>query len=174
MVAQKIPSLEMIQIASPCTADWDSMVGDERKRRCGDCKLYVYNLSDMTRDEALDFLSKQEGRTCVRMFKRPDGTVLTRDCPVGLRAVRAKIVRLVLATAGLLLAMVCTTLGAFGRLPGAKSFLSQGKLERLQEMHSPQLVQGKMVMGGICAPPPTPVPTPPVLTLPADISAPAE
>ena len=42
MVAAKIPSLELIQIATPCTADWESMVGDERTRYCGDCKLNVY------------------------------------------------------------------------------------------------------------------------------------
>ena len=96
MVAAKSPSLEMIQIASPCTANWDDMVGDERMRHCGACNLNVFNLSNMTRNEATAFLAEREGRSCVRMFKRADGTVITRDCPVGIAALRAKFVRLVL------------------------------------------------------------------------------
>lgn len=38
--------LDNIHIASPCSADWSEMYGDNRKRFCGDCKLNVYNLSD--------------------------------------------------------------------------------------------------------------------------------
>ena len=44
--------LNNIKIASPCSANWDEMYGNERKRFCGDCKLNVYNLSGMSRDEA--------------------------------------------------------------------------------------------------------------------------
>jgi len=113
----KTPSLDLVQIASPCTADWDAMSGDERMRHCGDCNLNVYNISDMSRDEALAFLAQREGGTCVRMLKRPDGTVITRDCPVGLAAVRAKFVRLSLATAGLILAMLTTATAACAKVP---------------------------------------------------------
>jgi hypothetical protein len=143
----KQPSLELIQIASPCTADWDKMAGDERMRHCSDCQLNVYNLSDMTRDEALAFLAQREGRTCVRMFKRPDGTVITRDCPVGLAAVRAKFVRLSLATAGLFLAMFAMATAAFGKVPYLRNFLSHGRFEQI---HHQQRMQ--MVMGDICVP----------------------
>ena len=41
--------LDNIKIASPCSADWDAMIGNERSRHCGDCKLNVYNLSGMTK-----------------------------------------------------------------------------------------------------------------------------
>jgi hypothetical protein len=40
--------LNDLRIASPCSANWDEMVGDNRQRFCGDCKLNVYNLSGMT------------------------------------------------------------------------------------------------------------------------------
>ena len=79
--------LEQITIASPCTADWDAMQGDERVRFCGQCELNVYNLSAMEREEAQAFVRESEGKVCVRMFKRRDGTVITQDCPVGLRAI---------------------------------------------------------------------------------------
>jgi hypothetical protein len=75
--------LKNLKIASPCPADWDAMSGDERKRFCGDCKLNVYNLSDMTKYDAENLLRNAEGRLCVRYFQRPDGTILTQDCPVG-------------------------------------------------------------------------------------------
>lgn len=75
--------LDNIRIASPCSADWDAMYGDERKRFCGECKLNVYNLSGMTREEAERLVTSAEGRLCVRFWQRTDGTLLTQDCPVG-------------------------------------------------------------------------------------------
>lgn len=82
--------LDSIKIASPCSADWDAMTGDDRVRHCAECKLNVYNLSAMTADEAVALVQSAEGRLCVNLFKRADGTVITADCPVGLRAARIK------------------------------------------------------------------------------------
>ena len=75
--------LNNIKIASPCSADWEGMFGNERKRFCGDCKLNVYNISGMTRTEAEWLLEQSEGSLCVRYYRRADGTILTKDCPVG-------------------------------------------------------------------------------------------
>jgi len=75
--------LNNIKIASPCSADWQGMYGNERKRFCGECKLNVYNISGMTRSEAENLLEQSEGRLCVRYYRRADGTILTTDCPVG-------------------------------------------------------------------------------------------
>lgn len=75
--------LDDVRVASPCSADWDSMYGDDQKRFCKECKLSVYNLSGMTRDEAERLITNSEGRLCVRFYKRPDGTIITQDCPVG-------------------------------------------------------------------------------------------
>ncbi|HEX6813874.1 MAG TPA: hypothetical protein VF384_19790 [Planctomycetota bacterium] len=78
--------LDDVSIASPCTADWGQMKGDERRRFCGSCKLHVHNLSGMTADAAMALLRQgTKERVCVRFFRRADGTVLTRDCPAGLR-----------------------------------------------------------------------------------------
>jgi hypothetical protein len=80
--------LGKIRIASPCTASWDDMRGDDRVRFCQHCRLNVYNLSAMTRQEAEALIREKEGRLCIRFYARRDGTVLTDNCPVGLRAVR--------------------------------------------------------------------------------------
>jgi hypothetical protein len=85
--------LNNIKVASPCSADWNAMIGNNRKRFCGDCKLNVYNLSDMPQADAENFLLASEGRVCVRFFRRTDGTVLTQDCPVGWAKVKRKISR---------------------------------------------------------------------------------
>lgn len=84
--------LDEIKVASPCPALWSEMKGDAQKRFCGDCKLNVYNLSVMTRAEIDALLQNAGERTCIRFYRRADGTLLTRDCPVGLAAVRRKLV----------------------------------------------------------------------------------
>ncbi len=80
--------LNKIQIAAPCHVDWDSMTGDERKRFCGDCKLNVFNISEMSTRDAAALIRETEGRACMRLYRRADGTVITDNCPVGLRKVR--------------------------------------------------------------------------------------
>ena len=90
--------LDRVGVASPCPESWNGMEGDERVRFCERCALHVYNLSGMTRDEASDLVSGAEGRLCVRFFRRDDGTVLTRDCPVGLARRTGRFLRAVAAS----------------------------------------------------------------------------
>ncbi len=106
--------LDDIRIASPCTASWDAMTGTDAVRFCGECKLNVYNLSDMTAAEAAALVEGTEGRLCVRLYKRKDGTVLTRNCPVGLRATIARVSR----AAGAALTMI---LGLFSGIAASAS-----------------------------------------------------
>jgi hypothetical protein len=82
--------LNNLKIASPCSVEWEGMFGNERKRFCGECKLNVYNISGMTRREAESLLEQSEGRLCVRYYRRADGTILTKDCPVGWARVRRR------------------------------------------------------------------------------------
>ncbi len=96
--------LSNIKIASPCTADWNEMLGNERRRFCGECKLNVYNLSGMSQREAENLLLNSEGRLCVRFYKRADGTILTKDCPVGWQAIRQRVSKTVTAFASLVFA----------------------------------------------------------------------
>jgi len=72
--------LDSIQIMEPCSASWDKMSGDERARHCRACSLTVFNISAMTRDEAVALVQDTEQRVCARFYRRPDGTILTADC----------------------------------------------------------------------------------------------
>ena len=85
-----LPLLDDVRIASPCSARWEHMAGDERVRFCGSCEKNVYNLSAMPRAEAEALLVAGDGKMCVRVYKRADGTVLTADCPVGARRQRRR------------------------------------------------------------------------------------
>lgn len=82
--------LDNIKIASPCGADWNKMFGNDKKRFCADCNLNVYNISEMSQEEAENFILRSEGRLCLRIYKRKDGTVITQNCPVGWARVKRR------------------------------------------------------------------------------------
>lgn len=108
-----LPLLESITIASPCAAKWDEMVGDDRARFCSHCQKDVFNLSAMPRDEAESFMRERTSDVCVRLYKRADGTVLTSDCPVGVKRKRRRKAAVAAVGGGLLAA------GAFLRMASA-------------------------------------------------------
>ncbi|MDB4959164.1 MAG: hypothetical protein JWO36_6733 [Myxococcales bacterium] len=86
----RLPVLDNIRVASPCTADWAQMTGDDRARACAQCNKNVYNISALTRDEAEALIVKHEGKLCVRYFKRGDGTIMLKDCAVGAKRKRRR------------------------------------------------------------------------------------
>jgi hypothetical protein len=100
-----LPVLEDVSIASPCDVSWSDMAGDTDTRYCGKCEKYVHNLSMMSRPEAEAVLAAAAGGDlCVRLYRRTDGTVLTDDCPVGVRRRRFWRRTSGVAAAGLLVA----------------------------------------------------------------------
>ncbi|HEX8773420.1 MAG TPA: hypothetical protein VF735_07405 [Pyrinomonadaceae bacterium] len=92
-MAKYTSPLDHVTVAAPCPADWDAMIGNERARFCGQCRLNVYNLSGMTKREAEALIASAEGRLCIRFYRRADGTILTKNCPVGLRALKRRLSR---------------------------------------------------------------------------------
>ncbi|HXU69497.1 MAG TPA: hypothetical protein VN947_09210 [Polyangia bacterium] len=143
--------LEQIRVATPCSADWDDMVGDERVRFCGKCEKNVYNLSAMTRDAGEALVREKEGRLCVRLYQRLDGTVITADCPVGVKRarLRARIwARITGATASAAL-----LLGLWGGRARADLAVDGKKPTNGQKQQPPANVR---VMGGAVAVTPPP------------------
>lgn len=91
-----------IKIATPCKMDWNKMTGDERKRYCQECKLHVYNVSELSPKETVDLLQNANGgRVCLQLYRRKDGTVMTRDCPVAVWKLKKAYRRAAAAAAGL-------------------------------------------------------------------------
>lgn len=110
-----------IEIATPCPADWEQMLGDDKVRFCGQCEKHVYNFSAMTAAQIGEVIEETEGVFCGRLYRRADGTVLTADCPVGLaekaRLAARRAARRGLAFAGLL---------GVSLISGAAGFFSKG------------------------------------------------
>jgi hypothetical protein len=90
--AAMIP-LKQVQIAEPCHEPWDNMSGDDTVRYCGRCRLNVYNFSELSLEEIDQLIIEKEGRVCARLFRRRDGTVITRNCPVGVRAMWKRVAK---------------------------------------------------------------------------------
>ena len=91
-----------VVIRSPCTVPWDSMRGDDVKRFCGECRLHVHDVSRMTRREADALLRTTGGDCCLRIWRRPDGRVITKDCGRVRRALRRRVTAIATATAAVL------------------------------------------------------------------------
>lgn len=97
-----------LSVATPCPKAWADMVGDDRVRFCDHCHLKVYNLAELTKKETQSLILSSGGRLCGRLYRRADGTVLTKDCPVGLRALRKRISRKTAAVFATLLGLSST------------------------------------------------------------------
>jgi hypothetical protein len=95
--------IDGIQIAKPCPASWEQMVGNDRIRHCLICAQNVYDISAMTAEEAREFLGSHDEDVCIRLYRRPDGTVMTRDCPKGIRSqIRAFVSRVAISAVSML------------------------------------------------------------------------
>jgi len=130
--------LGSVKVASPCKADWNSMFGGERVRFCSDCKMNVYNLTAMRRIDAERLIANTEGRLCVRFYRRKDGTILTKDCPVGLAAVRARMKRIASAAAGVVIGFF----GGVSVVPPAQTNTVMGTLRvkpPVEQRYTPEM-----------------------------------
>jgi hypothetical protein len=98
--------INALRVAKPCSVGWDSMNGDDRARMCDQCSLTVYNLEGLSKNEVFDLVGNDSERVCVRLRRRPDGTIITRDCPKGLAAYRRRIGKLASAAFAAILGLV--------------------------------------------------------------------
>ena len=138
------PHLRGVRVAAPCHESWSAMSGTEQIRSCERCQHKVYNLSEMTTAEAEALIRSAEGRLCVRFYRRADGTVMTKDCPVGATARRTK--RVAQATAGIA-AAVGTAAALLRPQPRAEPTMGAMPLPMIQSMPAPVIEH--VTMGAI-------------------------
>lgn len=72
--------LDKLRISKPCKENWDEMTGDNRSRFCGRCRLHVYQFREMTENEIHQLIKEKEGKLCVRIYARQDGSYVSQDC----------------------------------------------------------------------------------------------
>jgi hypothetical protein len=81
-------------ISTPCEANWELMEGEGSVRFCKECKLKVYNFTQLSDTEVLAAIEEtKDGRLCARIVKRSDGSIATDNCPYKLRRLRNAIRR---------------------------------------------------------------------------------
>jgi hypothetical protein len=142
-------ALDTISVASPCTASWDAMKGDDHARFCGQCSQHVYNISELSKDQAEALIEEHEGKMCVRYFKRFDGTIMTKDCPVGWAAIKKRTLLIGGAAAAIVVAFFSFfTLGVAAAVLGGGGVRVRNPIEVIDEILFP-----RAIAGGICAPP---------------------
>jgi hypothetical protein len=150
--------LDLVEIPIPCEVPWDGMPGDEQVRHCGQCKQNVYNVSAFTRAEAMQLLRQ---RACLRIYRRPDNTIITSDCRARLRAARK---RGLLVFAGALLVVLWAQICA--------QFVGMMGLRRLIGGGATMGEPAPIAMPGQIAPPPPPPSPPPSRALMGEIAPP--
>jgi len=85
------------------------MPGTDQVRHCTQCDKNVYNLSAMTGRQAEALLRETEGHLCAKLYRRADGTILTENCPVGLRNLGRRISRVAGAAMSAMLTISSST-----------------------------------------------------------------
>ncbi len=104
--------LRRITVPTPCPMDWNLMRGDDRMRFCDSCSKHVYNLSAMTASQIGELIRDQEGNSfCGRFYKRPDGSLVTSECPQTEPPRTRRRLQLRLSSIMSLVAMMATMLG---------------------------------------------------------------
>lgn len=104
--------LNQIIVKSPCPMDWEQMQGDDSVRYCEHCQKQVYDLQQLTRQQAGELLaSQQEAGLCGRIARHEDGTVVTKDNKPKNR------VRPFQFTVASLILLITSSAGLFASLP---------------------------------------------------------
>jgi hypothetical protein len=114
-----------LRIASPCSASWDNMPGNDRVRHCQQCDLDVYNFSELTSPEINQLVITRTGRMCARFYERADGTMLTENCPVGFRAAVLRGSRIAAAVLAAVVSIAPGRAKAFPAKSGSSSSATQ-------------------------------------------------
>jgi hypothetical protein len=144
-MTQRTSPLDYVTVAAPCSAGWDNMVGDERVRFCGQCQLNVYNLSAMTKQDAERLVAQTEGRLCIRFYRRADGTILTRNCPRGVRALKRRLTRTATACASAVISFCAGILAVTGLRPSPEPSVAAPPIliKADEELPEPTLIMGE-------------------------------
>jgi hypothetical protein len=82
--------LDSLRVVTPCPVKWASMKGDDAVRFCDRCQKNVYNVAALSPAEAVALIERAEGRVCMVLTRRADGTVVTGDCWAQLRRARKR------------------------------------------------------------------------------------
>ena len=154
-------NLDVLTIRTPCTVSWHGMEGNERVRHCKQCQLPVYNFSQFTRSEIEALHGSHPDRLCARLYRRPDGKIMTRECPTG----RMRRIRRILAMPIALLAILTGIFFCRSSPPRRSGVEDASPMEQIRQIQPFRTIMNLFdppVQGAICTtPPPSGPPTAP-------------
>lgn len=133
--------LDRINIASPCSADWDSMTGNREVRFCLHCSKHVNNLSEMTRKQALELVARSKGQLCVRYYRRPDGRVETARPDSQLYQIKRRASRLAAGAFSAALSL-CSSVAAQTPSPAEQPTSSSLEMKSVHNSSFPAVIDG--------------------------------
>ncbi len=139
--------LKTVFIAAPCEVGWDSMQGvngsalreSDAVRFCTGCSLNVFNLSNMSAKEAEELLRSRNAsgeKLCAGIYRRKDGTVMTENCPKGLRKLRDTARKTVERAAAFLATITSVSLWLPARAQTRSSDMEQGTYSQLETIRT--------------------------------------
>jgi hypothetical protein len=80
-----------MRCASPCDSRGDAhLIGSGRERYCWRCGRDVYDIASLSPPDARAVLGLDETAPPPKLYVRGDGSVMTADCPVGVRRRRVR------------------------------------------------------------------------------------
>lgn len=145
-----INRLETINLAFSCPMDWDKMIGNNQIRYCPECKLSVYNISSLSNVEATKLINSNENRLCIKLYRRADGTVLTKDCSVGIRVIKKKITtNIVVASLAVLLCLSNTNAQTPIKLPQTPQTPQSSQLPQFSQKEDVKIEKSKALVVGM-------------------------
>ena len=70
--------LENVSVETPCSADWNEMMGNEEVRHCHQCQRNIHNISEMPKRRALKVLNQKDEIVCISYFKDEKNKIITQ------------------------------------------------------------------------------------------------
>lgn len=110
---------ERLKIKTPCTANWDQMVGNEWVRFCEHCQLIVNDLTPLTPKRVHRLIANSKGRLCVRYRLTAEGAPLLKAAPQHLHQIRTRVSKI--------------AAGAFTTMLSISSATSQPTIQNLRQ-----------------------------------------
>lgn len=148
-------SLDVINIATPCHENWEAMHGGAEKRFCDSCEKHVFNLSEMTLDEAREVVTQYAGSAeglCVRYNRDQNGKMVTTDRSEYEGDTRQHR-RRTRQAAGSVWAPIVAVMSVVSGI--AAAFFGIGdRVNQRQDKIMPPGQVGQPLMGEVCPPPP--------------------
>lgn len=134
------------RISHPCSQDWSSMTGDDKRRFCDLCQLHVHNLSAMSAAEQQALLTRQSKRQCIA-YLAIDHAIRVRT---GTWLFFQRLLRA--SRAGLALIAIVLPFGSSSCVTPRQPPPSSPDTHSCKQAH--ELPDGKLVLGGITYEPP--------------------